>query len=92
MRVASRRVRALPHTGGARTPRSSDTLTAAKKRQKRLSAHIAHDQKAAQNVHYEFQLRAQCDSVSALQKCGAYRGVDGIVWNYPALRAREHVY
>jgi len=32
------------------------------------------------NVHYEFQLRAQCDSVSALQKCGAYRGVDGIVW------------
>jgi hypothetical protein len=44
------------------------------------------------NVHYEFQLRAQCDSVSALQKCGAYRGVDGIVWNYPALRAHEHDY
>jgi len=31
------------------------------------------------NVHYEFLLRAQCDSVSALQKCGAYRAVDGIV-------------
>jgi hypothetical protein len=44
------------------------------------------------NVHYEFLLRAQCDSVSALQKCGAYRGVDGIVWNYPALRAHEHDY
>jgi hypothetical protein len=47
------------------------------------------------NVHYEFLLRAQCDSVSALQKCGAYRAVDGIVMESGAraLRApHEHDY
>jgi len=55
----------------------------------KASPHMINEGK---NVRYEFQLRAQCDSVSALQKCGAYRGVDGIVWNYPALRAHEHDY
>jgi hypothetical protein len=43
----------------------------------KASPHMINEGK---NVRYEFQLRAQCDSVSALQKCGAYRGVDGIVW------------
>jgi hypothetical protein len=42
----------------------------------KASPHMINEGK---NVRYEFQLRAQCDSVSALQKCGAYRGVDGIV-------------
>ena len=41
-------------------------------------------------VHYEFQLRAQCDSVYALKKCGAYRGVDVDVWN-PAQRAHKNM-